>query len=193
MPISRRCCDSSREARRIIGNRDVSVDMKPTRDFKRPLGLMDTISIPKAKEHYRVLLDRKGRLRIVRIDETEATWKLVRIEDKTTLRGGRIQLNCHDGRNILIPKNRYRTGDVLKIELPSQKIISDIPLVKGNLAIIINGAHVGEISPVSKLEVTRDPKPNLVKMSDGFSTIKDYVFVVGTKEPVITIPEVIAV
>ena len=140
-----------------------------------------------------MLLDHKGRLKPVRIEAPEAKFKLVRIEDKTTVKGGKTQLNLHDGRNILIPKNRYRTGDVLKIEVPSQKIISDIPLVKGNLAIIINGAHVGEISPVSKLEVTRDPKPNLVKMSDGFSTIKDYVFVVGTKEPVITIPEVIAV
>ena len=40
---------TSPEARRIIGNGDIFVDGKVTRKYKRPVGLMDVISIPKLK------------------------------------------------------------------------------------------------------------------------------------------------
>ena len=64
--------DSAKEARFIIGAREVMVDQRVVRDFKRPLGLMDTVSIPKVKENYRVLLDKKGRLQLMHIEEKEA-------------------------------------------------------------------------------------------------------------------------
>lgn len=183
-------CDTAREARRIIGNREVYVDMSPTRDFKRPLGLMDTVSIPKAKQHYRVLLDRKGRLRMVPIDEVDTVWKLVRIENKTTTKGGRTQLNLHDGRNILLEKDEYKTGDVLKIELPTQKVLSHYPMEKGAVAMVISGAHTGTMSTVEQRVPTRSSSEDLIEFTDGFSTVKSNVFVVGVDRAEVTVPEV---
>lgn len=183
-------CDTGREARRIIGNREIIVDMSPTRDFKRPLGLMDTVSIPKAKQHYRVLLDRKGRLRMVPIDEVDATWKLVRVENKTTIKGGRTQLNLHDGRNIILEKDEYRTGDVLKIELPTQKVLSHYPMVKGAVAMVISGSHTGDMSTVEQRLPTRSSSEDLIEFTDGFSTVKSNVFVVGADRAEVTVPEV---
>ncbi len=183
-------CDTAREARRIIGNREVYVDMMPTRDFKRPLGLMDTISIAKAKAWYRVLLDRKGRLRLVLIDEKEAGWKLVRIEDKTTIKGGVTQLNLHDGRNINVEKDAYKTGDVLKVELPTQKILSHYPLEKGAVAMVVSGAHTGEMSTVSQRTTTRGSAEDLIEFDAGFSTVKSNVFIVGSQRAEVTVPEV---
>ncbi|NIP36652.1 MAG: hypothetical protein GWN12_17370 [Thermoplasmata archaeon] len=164
--------------------------MKPTRDFKRPLGLMDTLSVPKAKQHYRVLLDRKGRLRLVSIDEVDAAWKLVRIEDKTTLKGGRTQLNLHDGRNILLEKDEYKTGDVLKIELPTQKVLSHYPMEKGAVAMVISGSHTGGMSTVEQRVPTRGSAEDLVEFADGFSTVKSNVFVVGADRAEVSVPEV---
>ncbi len=183
-------CDTGTEARRIIGNREVHVDMTPTRDFKRPLGLMDTVSVPKAKASYRVLLDRKGRLQLVTIDNTESKWKLVRIEDKTTLKGGRTQLNMHDGRNILVEKDEYKTGDTLKIELPGQKILSHYPMGKGAVAMVIGGAHTGAMSTVEKRVPTRGSAEDLIEMADGFSTVKSNVFIVGAERAEVSVPEV---
>jgi small subunit ribosomal protein S4e len=183
-------CDTGREARRIIGNREIFVDGNPTRDFKRPLGLMDTISIAKAKQHYRVLLDRKGRLRLVPIEEVDATWKLVRIENKTTLKGGKTQLNMHDGRNILMEKDGYNTGDVLKIELPSQKVLSHYPMEKGAPAMVISGSHTGGMSTVEQRVPTRGSNEDLIEFADGFSTVKSNVFVVGAERAEVSVPEV---
>lgn len=183
-------CDTAREGRRIIGERNIMIDGRITTNYKLPVGFMDVVSIPKTKENYRALLDSKGKLRPIRISKDRATWKLARIENITTIKGGRKQLNLHDGRNVLAGDEPYRTGDVLKIELPSQKVLNYYPLAKGNVAMIIGGNHSGQIATIENYKVIRSPKPNIVEFKEGFSTLKDHVFVVGKKSPEITIPEV---
>ncbi|MCD6481245.1 MAG: 30S ribosomal protein S4e [Thermoplasmata archaeon] len=181
--------DRAKEAKKIITSREIYVDGKARRDYKFPCGLMDVISIPKINEHYRVLFDTRGVLRTVKIDEERAKWKLCRIEDKTMVKGGKIQLNLHDGRNILVEEDTYKTGDVLKISLPEQEILDVIPLEAGNLAMITGGSHRGEIAEIEGVEITRNPMPNVVKLK-GFSTIKPYVFPVGKDKPLVQLPGV---
>lgn len=180
-------CDTATEARKIIGGREILVDGKVVTDYKRPIGFMDVLSIPKTKEHFRVVLDSKGHLQLSPITKDRAKWKLVRIEDKTMVKGGRIQLNLHDGRNILLKKDQYKTKDVLKIELPSQKILDSFSFSSGNMAVVMGGRHAGEMAPIKSTEVTRSPKPNYVQFAKGFSTIQNYVFVVGKKDPEIAL------
>jgi small subunit ribosomal protein S4e len=55
---------------------------------------------------------------------------------------------------------------------------------------IIGGKHSGQIGTIENYKKVRGPKPNIVEFSEGFSTINDHVFVVGTKKPEITVPEV---
>jgi small subunit ribosomal protein S4e len=179
----------SSEARRIIGNGEVLVDGKITRQFKRPLGLMDVLSIPRLNLNFRVLLDLKGKLRFIKISKDEAKWKLVRIENKTTVLKSQTQLNLHDGRNILLKKDKYKTGDVLKVTVPDQKILAHYPFDPNNIAMLIGGKHVGEFVTVSRYEEIKSPKPNIVYFED-FSTIKDYVFIVGHDKPEITVPDI---
>jgi small subunit ribosomal protein S4e len=183
-------CDTAREGKRIIGARDIMIDGKVATNPKQPIGFMNVISISKLKENYRVMLDTRGKFTLVKIPTARAKWKLSRLENKTTVRNGKIQLNLYDGRNILVKKDNYKTGDVLKIELPSQKILDSYPLKEGNVAMIIGGKHVGQIAAIKDYMVTRSPKPNIVLFKEGFSTIKSNVFVVGGKSPVIKIPEV---
>lgn len=183
-------CDTLREGRRIIGSKDIQVDGRIVTDYKMPVGLMDVVNIPKTKENFRVLLDIKGKIKPIRIPKERAQWKLVRIENITTVKGGKTQLNLHDGRNMLVDTKNYKSGDVLKIELPSQKILTYYPLEKGNVAMIIGGKHTGQIATIEDYKVIRSPKPNIVLFKEGFSTIRDHVFVVGKKTPEITIPEV---
>ncbi len=183
-------CDSAREARRIIGERKIFIDGKVATHFKAPVGIMDVISIPASKEHFRLLLDRNGHFRLMRIMPEEAKWKLVRIENKTTIKDGRIQLNLHDGRNIVLDKNVRKTGDTLKISIPDQRILGVHEFKEGNIAYLTGGTHIGQFGTVEALIVTRSSTPNLVKFKDGFSTVKDYVFMVGGESSEITLPEV---
>jgi small subunit ribosomal protein S4e len=180
--------NTASEARRIIGNGDIEVDGRVTRHYKHPLGLMDVVSIPKLKLYFRVLLESRGKIRFIKIKKDEAKWKLVRIENKVTVKGNQTQLNMHDGRNILVKKDKYKTSDVLKISLPDQKILGQYSFEPGNLAMLIGGHHVGEFAIIDKYEEIKSPKPNIVYFDD-FSTIKDYVFMVGQDKSEITVPD----
>lgn len=179
--------DTGREARKIIAAREILVDGRARRDYKFPCGFMDVISIPKMNEYYRVLFDSRGVLQLTKIDEERAKWKLCRIENKTMVKGGKIQLNLHDGRNIVVEGNEYKTGDVLRISVPEQEILEVIPMEKGNLAMIIGGKHTGQIAEIEEVIITRSPLPNIVKLK-GFSTIKPYVFPIGKDKPLVQLP-----
>ncbi|MEM2943326.1 MAG: 30S ribosomal protein S4e [Methanomassiliicoccales archaeon] len=182
-------CDTAHEARLILSNQDILVDGRPVKNRKFPVGLMDVISLPKLNQHYRMMLNSRGKFELVKIPENKEKWKLCKIEDRVTVKGGKTQLCLHDGRSILLDNADYKTGDVLKIEIPSQKILDVYRLAKGNLAYIIGGTHVGKMSIIEDYVIMRSPTPNIVKFKDGTSTTKENVFVIGNKAPEIDLPE----
>lgn len=185
-------CDTYRESKRIIANGEILVDMVKRKNHKFPCGLMDVISIPKLKKDFRVLFNQRGKLTLVPISSKDAGWKLCRIEEKTIVKGNQIQLNLHDGRNKLVEKDEYKTGDVLKISFKDKKISDAYQFTKGNVSMIIGGSHVGEIANIQDVELITSSKPNLTKMKgiNEFLTLKNYVFPIGKNKPMIKLPEV---
>jgi len=183
--------NSSREARIAIGERKVQVDGVPETNHKAPVGLMDIISLVDLDEHYRVLFDQRGKIKLLPIEEDEQHWKLCKVIGKTTLKDGVTQYNLHDGRNFQDEDaGKYNTKDVLKISVPEQKVIERYEFLEGGMAMITGGRHIGEIGTIEEYEVVKGPQPNLVHFESGKSTVEDYVFMVGTDKPVIKIPEV---
>jgi small subunit ribosomal protein S4e len=187
----RHLATSAREARHLLRTGAVRVDGKPVSDLARGLGLMDSLSFEEPlNEHFRVLKDRRGKLTLVRIEAADAKTKLARVRFKHTVRGGRVEVTLHDGRNLLAPANQgWHVGDTLKIELPSQKVLGHYALQPGHLAFVSGGSHVGELARVERVEVRNSPAPNRVHFKEGFSTIKEFVFVVGDQQPQLTLPE----
>jgi small subunit ribosomal protein S4e len=186
-------CDTAREARRILNNRGVQVDGRVVTEPKFPVGLMDVLTFEETKAHYRMLVDARGRMALVGIEPGEAKWKLCRVEGKTTVRGGKTQLNLHDGRNVLLPKDAYKTGTTLKLSVPDQKVVEHYDLDKGSPVLVTGGQHVGAIGHVLDVQRTRNPRANIVTFKEGFSTDIGKVFVVGTGAPAIKTPQVPAI
>lgn len=185
--------DTMTEAKRIVGNREVVVDGRVATSHKTPVGLMDVVTIPKMEKNYRVVLDSHGRVVLSEIPAAQAGWKLCRVQNKTVISGGRIQLNLHDGRNVIVKETTYKTGDSLKLAIPEQKVLGHYAFAKGMTAFITGGAHVGEFAKVEAQEVIRSPGKNLVSLMSGstpYSTVKPYVFLVGKDKPEIALPEV---
>jgi small subunit ribosomal protein S4e len=185
-------CDTYREAKRVIAQGNVLVDSIPRKSHKFPVGLMDVISIPKLKVHYRILFNRKGRLTLVKISEKDAEWKLLRIQNKSIIKGGKIQLHLHDGKNLQVKKDEYKTGDVLKLSFDKNKINDVYKFEKGNVSLIIGGSHVGEIANIEDIQIVSSSKPNLASMKSDkeFQTLAKYIFPVGKTKPIIQLPEV---
>lgn len=185
--------DTAREARAILGSRGVLVDGRVVRNPKLGIGVMDVLSLAATKEQYRMLVDTMGRLRLVPIDAEQAQWKLCRIEGKSSQKGGKTQVNLHDGRNLLLAKNEYATGTTLKISVPKQAVMGTFPMEPGATVLLIGGQHVGEICHVERVEKTRNPRANVVHFTEGFSTDVTKVFVIGRAAPEIRIPEAPAI
>jgi len=184
--------DTLRETKKVLSEGAVLVDNTIRKDYKFPCGLMDVISIPTMKKDYRILFNQRAKLILVPIDSKEANWKLCRIENKTILKGKQIQLNLHDGRNHLIKKDEYKTGDILKILFKDNKIDDVYKLEKGNVSMIIGGSHIGETANIEQIEIVSASRPNLAKMKGQkeFTTLQKYVFPIGKNKPTITLPEV---
>ena len=184
--------DTLHETKSIIANGEILVDGIIRKSHKFPCGLMDVISIPKIKNDYRILYNRRGKLTLVPISTKDATWKLCRIENKTIIKGKKVQLNLHDGRNKVVTKDEYKTGDVLKITFKDQKIEDNFKFEKGTVSMVIGGSHVGEVANIDDIEVIASSNPNLTKMrgKSNFSTLQDYVFPIGKDKPIIELPEV---
>ena len=187
-----RVARNKREAKKIASARKIMVDGRVVTDIRFPIGFMDVITIKDMGKNYRMVYDVHGNLRVVEIPEDHAQWKLVKIRNKTAVSGGKIQLNLHDGRNIVLDENKYKTGDVLKIKIPSQEIIGHYPLAEGSVAIITGGKHRGKVVHIKEYVVVRGPQENMVRLEEGFETTKGNVFVIGVGKPEITIPEVSA-
>ena len=113
-----------------------------------------------------------------------------------TVSGG-VQLNLHDGSNLLIktadPKNPkediYNTFDVLKLILPSKEIAGCIQLKEGNFVIITGGKNIGVKGKIVEIEKAEAKKRKnaLVVVEDEqgkrFQTILDFVFSLGETQP----------
>lgn len=178
--------NNSREARRIINEGSILVDGVARKDYKYITGLFDIISIPGLNEQYRVLLDSKNRFKLYK-EETDAG-KLCRVNNKTIVKKGALQLNLHDGTNM-VTSDDYKTFDTIILSIPDKKIIKHIEYKPGNLAMIVGGKHSGEVGEIEKIRKVRGSGPNMVVLKNDrvFETIEDYVFVIGESKPEIKV------
>jgi small subunit ribosomal protein S4e len=171
---------STREVRHILHNNLVSIDGRICKDSRRGVGFMDVLTL--GEENYRCIVDQKGILRYRQISKKEAETKVCRINGKTTVKGGKIQLHLHDGRNILTDDaGEYNTGDSLVLALPSQEIKEHIRFSDGIKCYLTGGAHVGEFAEVSEYIVKRSSMPNEVQFAD-FGTVMSNVFAIGKQK-----------
>ncbi|MFX0029444.1 MAG: 30S ribosomal protein S4e [Candidatus Hermodarchaeota archaeon] len=193
--------DNHREAKKLIGLGYFKVDGKIVRDNGFPIGLMDVLSIEKMKKYYRILPDSHYGLRLHEITEEESTFKLCRITNKTNVKGGNLQLNLHDGRNILIkvndPRNPkediYKRMDVLKISLPEQDIMKILKFKENNLAIIMSGKNIGQIGKIINILKRFGPKASTVSIQHNgrhTETLYDYTFIIGEDQSEIDLPNI---
>ncbi len=178
--------NNAREAKRIINEKNIYVDGKPRTDYKYIVGLFDVISIPAINEYYRLLLDASNRFKLFKEDENAG--KLCRINNKTIVKKGGVQLNLHDGTNILA-SNDYNTFDTIILDTKEHKIQKHIGYKPGNLAMVVGGEHSGEIGKIKEIRKVRGSGTNMVAISNDreFETIEDYVFVIGETAPEIKV------
>ena len=106
-----------------------------------------------------------------------------KIIGKTKLKNGQTQLNLHDGKNIL-SEEKVQVGDSIVLSLPQKQLQEVLALRPGMAVFLIKGKHAGDIGKLKKIE-----EQEAIYSSAGkdVETAKDYLFVVGAKEALITL------
>ncbi|MCI4461511.1 MAG: 30S ribosomal protein S4e [Thermogladius sp.] len=193
--------ETAREARRLIAEGNFRIDGRVVRDYKFPVGFMDVLHIVPTDEYYRVVPVPTKVIGFVKIPREEASFKLCRIEDKVTVKGGHIQLNLHDGRNVLVrvsdPRNPvedvYDTLGTIQLSLADNKIMDYIPLAENTLVIISGGRNVGRVGLLKSVYRGMGVRRSIAVIEDKngnlFQTSLNYVFPIGKEKPLITLPE----
>ncbi|RME52813.1 30S ribosomal protein S4e [Candidatus Woesearchaeota archaeon] len=178
---------NKREARVLMSKKTVLVDGKRRFRDDAGIGFMDVLALPEAKQFFRVFLDKKGRLMLYSIPEKESSLKLSKVIGKTSLPGGKMQLNLIDGRNIVVnDAGEFKVGDGVLLDVKKKKIVTRLPLEKGALVILTAGAHKGSLAKVTNIE---GRIIHLEKDGKSFTTRRRYAFVLGKSSASITIPQ----
>jgi len=185
--------DDGKEAKSIIKMHEIFVDGKHRRDHKYPVGLMDVVSVPKLKKNYIVVPTKKG-LELVEAKAKDSKSKVRKITGKRSVRGGKMQLNFHDGTNILVANAKdaakYNTGDSVVVEFSGKKIVNHFKMSKGSTVVITKGKNIGRWGKIEEVIVTKTKEPTKIMCdveNEKLEVIKDYVFVIGEKSPIIDI------
>lgn len=176
---------TSKEAKRILQNNEIFVDKKRRKTPRFIVGLMDVISIPKTGEDFRMIINTRGKLELIKIDKKESNVKVSKIIKKTKIKGGNTQINLSDSRNIVVDKDEYKIGDSLLIELPSQKVKEHIKLEKDSLCYFTGGKLVGSIQKIENIKGSNV----IIKSKSGseVTTLKKYAFAIGKEKEAITV------
>ncbi|MDD2472786.1 MULTISPECIES: 30S ribosomal protein S4e [unclassified Methanoculleus] len=180
--------ENASEVRKILHQRDIIVNGRACRNPQMGLGVFDIVSIPKLGKHYRIQLDVRGNLVAVEIPAESAKTRLCKIRNKTTIRGGKVQLNLAFGANILAD-NTYKAKDSIVVTLGTDgedrfRIVDHFPFAEGNVATIVGGKHSGRVGRIVEIIRTASSGQNRVILMDDsaneqFETIEDYIFMVG--------------
>lgn len=174
---------TAREAKFIMHNKDILINKKAVRDIKIPVGLFDTVSLPKLKQHYRLVLNKTGKFKLLEIPENETNLMLIKIINKTTIKKNKQQINLNNGWNIL-SSEKIRAGDSILFNTETNKIEKKFLLEKGSTAYITGGKHSGTVGTVKEIqslgELKKEKIVTLALSKDTeISTKSNHILIVG--------------
>ena len=176
---------SNREVKYMLEKKDVTVDGVRRKDFRFPVGLFDVLSLNDINEHFRVILDKKGKIDLIKIGKEESAVKLCKIIGKRAIKG-KIQLNLYDGTNIVSQDGSYKVGDaILLVKGKKKEVKEKVSLDKDVLIYLVGGKHTGQTGKVQDIIGNRI----LYKTESGdtVETLKEYAFPIGKDKPLISL------
>jgi len=167
------------EVKKIVHHTPVLIDGKRQQEYHLQVGLFDVITLPETKQSFTAIFDRKGRVIIPELLSLWASQKVAKVVGKTILRGGKVQLHLHDGKNILT-NQPVALGDSIIRSLPEGKINKVLPLQAGATAFLLRGKHRGDFGIIKEI---RGKQATYLRNNQQVETLKEYLFVLPSDFP----------
>lgn len=171
------------EVRKILNKRLVLIDGKVRTEVKFPVGFMDIITFANSDTAYRLVVDWKGRIVPMEITKDQAKTKIAKVVGKHTMKGGKLSITLHDGKN-LVADNHIKVGDSVVLSLPDGKLKSHLKSNAGCRCLIREGKHAGTIVKLKEIiqrKGGKTPEALVISEEKGnleFITVANYLVVV---------------
>ncbi|MBS3098970.1 hypothetical protein J4462_02050 [Candidatus Pacearchaeota archaeon] len=149
-----------KEVKYMIQNKLLKINGREVKDYRESIKLMN---IFEADKIYFLSLTPNGKFQF---KETKEKTRYCKVLNKTLLKGKNVQLNLHDGSNI-ITKDKINTHDTLVLD-EKNKLSKHIPMEKGKICFIISGKYLGKHGKIElvndKVEVKLEGRDDKIKL-----------------------------
>lgn len=135
---------TAREVKEMIKEKKLKINGRTVRDVRESLTLF---SLFEADKRYQVTLLPTGRFVL---EPTKQTTRIAKIINKRLAPAGKIQINLHDGTNVL-SKEKAEVGDSLELDAES-KVVKVLPLKTGAKVLVSAGRNVGATGTVEHMK-----------------------------------------
>lgn len=140
---------TAKEVRYMLNKKLLKINGREIKDYRASIKLFN---IFEAGKTYILTLTSHGKFVL---EETKAKERPCKVLNKKVLNGSKIQLNLHDGTNVLISdKDKIQTNDTVYLDF-ANKIKKHVSFEKGKDCIVIAGKFLGA---KGKIETTEGNK-----------------------------------
>jgi len=171
-----------KEVTMIVMQRHIKVDGKVRTDTHYPVGFMDSVTIEKTGQHFRLSFDTKGRFFLVPITHEDTKMKLCRVKQRSVGKGGVPHIVTHDGRTLRYPDPEVKVNDTVLLNINDNKIVDHVKFEVGNIAMITGGFNHGRVGVIFNIE-KHDGGYTICHLKDArgstFLTRNTNVFAIG--------------
>merc|ERR1712167_174985 len=147
----------------------------------------------KSGQHFRMLLDVKGRFTLVKVDNKEATFKLCKVQQKKLGKNKIPYIVTHDGRTIRYPHPDIKVNDSVKLNLETGEVDGVVKYENGASVFVQGGNNIGRVGILQHVE-HHPGSYEIAHVKDArghaFATRLDNIFCIGEgKNPMISLPK----
>jgi small subunit ribosomal protein S4e len=134
---------TAKEVKAMIKSKLLKINGRPVRDSNESIRIFNILE---ADKKYVLSFLETGRYAF---KETKDNERLCKVTSRTLVSGNKIQLNLHDGTNVLGSKG-VAVEDSIYLD-SSGKIKSHVVFEKGKPAVIISGKYIGHIGKIESM------------------------------------------
>ena len=134
-----------REVKYMIQSRLLKINGREVKNYKESIKLFNTLQ---ADKNYYLSILPTGKFALEESKDKEK--RICKVTGKRLVKKGVIQLNFHDGSNI-IAKDKININDSVYLNL-SGKIVSLIKMERGKKAFVMSGKYIGQAGEISGSE-----------------------------------------
>ena len=156
------------EVKKMINSKLLKLNSRLVKDYRESIRLFNILEADKLYI-LKILPTKRFALEEVK----SANSRICKVVNKRLIKGKKIQLNFHDGSNVISSDNKISVNDSVHLS-QENKIISHIPFKEGRKVFITSGKYVGQEGSILNLENSK----TLVKLNDKETFLEKEVLVV---------------